>query len=71
MQKRRTLKALPISTPMLMGGGAKSGVYFMQYFSAKKDVSAATDDPKGDISGRKNVDYPLRVSALKSFSKIR
>jgi len=51
--------------------GAKSRTYFMQYFSAKKDVPTVTDDPKGDTPGCKNMDYPVRVNALKSFSKIR
>ena len=50
--------------------GAKSRAYFMQYFSAKKDVPTITDDPKSDTPGRKNMDYPVRVNALKSCESI-
>jgi len=51
--------------------GAKSRTNFMQYFSSKEDVSTVTDDPKSDTPGSKNMDYPVRVNAFKSFSKIR
>ena len=70
-KKKNTESSAHINAYVDGEGGAKSRAYFMQYFSAKKDVSAVTDDPKGDTPGRKNVDYPVRVNALKSFSKIR
>ena len=49
MQKRRTEKARPMSTPVRKARRAKVRTDFVEGLAAEKDVSTINDNPVGNI----------------------